>query len=267
LTEDEASDLKQRHDQILKRDQLWPAVAIVGFLHAGIFVLHVLNGAIPPAGIVFAVAAGGSAIGVWRRRLWAVYVLALAELLLFAGEWVAAGGTAAVVGPLVSLAGAVLLTGSASGLSPAKVTDLPLKRILIAGFVAYFAIAVSGFVFAFVATLVQLKVNPSPLSIDNLESAVDRAVWVVAFAIAAKRAPWSFETALGAAIVAFVILATDQFITSVIAGRLDIPGSIIALCGAGIGLIASGVVGEGLAVALSPFKPKPSPELAQMSSD
>jgi hypothetical protein len=205
------------------------------------------------------VAVAGPATGVWRRRLWAAYVLALAELLKFAGGWAASGAVPAFVAPLISLAGAMVLTSSASELSP-EISTLPLKRRLIAGLAAYFAIpAVS----TFVATLIQVKFNLSTVTENNLEGAIKYALCVIGFAVAAKRAPWSFETALSAAIVAFAPQILDGLVTSAVARQLLTSGTVISLSATGIALIACGVLGEGIAVALSPFKPELSPEFVE----
>jgi hypothetical protein len=77
-----------------------------GFLDAGTFVFYILNGQIPPRGLIFAVAVAAVSISVWGHRLWAVYALAIAELLEFSAEWVVSGSVPSGIGPFVSLAGA-----------------------------------------------------------------------------------------------------------------------------------------------------------------
>src|SRR5438132_1013114 len=122
------------------------------------FAFYILNGQIPPKGLFFPIAVAGAAAGVWGHRLWAAYVLALATLLEFAGEWWVSGSGSGWIGLIVSLAGAVVLTKSPSALSPTSVKDLPLKRIFIAGL---FGALLGSFISAFFSTVVRIEFNVS----------------------------------------------------------------------------------------------------------
>lgn len=250
---------RSNRSNILERARWWILVAAAGFLDAGILLFYFLNGQVPWTALLGVIAIAGAATAVWRNRLWGAYILALAEMLKFAGECAASGKISAFVIPMICLAGAVALTGAPSALSP-KISMLPLSRILIAGVVADIAAGLISGVFGGVMSVTS---SLAPATVNGLADAIQYALWVVAFAIAAKRAPWSFETALGTAMVAFVAQAIEMLIGSIIGGLLVSSNTVVFLTGAGITLIACGVLSEGIAVALSPYKPELSPELVE----
>jgi hypothetical protein len=216
-------------------------------------------GQIPAIALIGIVAIAGSALGVYRHRLWAAYVLVLAELLEFSGEWAASGKVPPFVALLIIVVGVLILTNSSSALSP-EISILPLKRIVIAGFIAA---TFAGFVSGLVDEACRIEFALSVVTANSLENAIEYALWVVCFAVAAKRAPWSFETALGAAIVALIALGVELLVTSTIYGRLLTSDTLISLGSVGMPLIACGVLGEAVAVALSPFNPELSPEFVK----
>lgn len=209
--------------EMFKRDHLWPILATVAFLHAALNIIGALIGEIPSMGgflITFTI--GALAVGVWRRRLWAVYALALYELLL------CFGGAIVIAGPLLGLAGSVLIAGSPSALSPKKVTDLPLRRIIITAIVAWPLAVLAADI---TARLIQIKLGFSAETENALQGAITYVLWVITFALAARKMPWSLETVLGAVAVAFLLLNIDTFVLeSATAGRLPTSGLLVRQC-------------------------------------